>query len=248
MTEREIDKPNIWIKTGCLLTYGGSIDASEHRHIAMQVVLPDSNSVSTLNGQPFQGAVIIDSNVPHCLKMQKGWVLLAEPHSALGAYLKERLNGQKQMPISAAANLLLPQTDPFAHFFKIFSDIQLSAQMRDNDLNFVTDARIYSVLDELNRCFNGECMTPQHWRAKYMARKLHLSESRFLHLFSEQVGVAWRPYLLWRRMLCALQAMQRGQNATKAAYEAGFSDSAHLSRTFRSTFGMTIRQARGLFT
>ena len=80
-----------------------------------------------------------------------------------------------------------------------------------------------------------------------MANQLALSESRFLHLFSKELGIAWRPYLLWRRIICVIQALINGSSATDAAHLAGFSDSAHLSRTFRNNFGMTIRQAHTLF-
>ena len=75
-----------------------------------------------------------------------------------------------------------------------------------------------------------------------LADELNLSESRFLHLFKAEMNIAWRPYLLWRRLLCAINSLQRGLSATEAAHVAGFSDSAHLSRTFRNNFGMTIRQ------
>ncbi len=48
-------------------------------------------------------------------------------------------------------------------------------------------------------------------------------------------------------MMCAVRAILNNTPATEAAYLAGFSDSAHLSRTFRKNFGMTIRQAKALF-
>lgn len=35
-----------------------------------------------------------------------------------------------------------------------------------------------------------------------------------------------------------MAAVARGDNMTKAAHRAGFSDLAHMSRTFRSTFGV----------
>lgn len=37
----------------------------------------------------------------------------------------------------------------------------------------------------------------------------------------------------------AVAATQRGAHLTQAALAAGFSDSAHLSRTFRSMFGLS---------
>jgi len=48
--------------------------------------------------------------------------------------------------------------------------------------------------------------------------------------------------------MCAVQAILNNTSATEAAHLAGFSDSAHLSRTFKNTFGMTIRQARALLS
>jgi len=69
-----------------------------------------------------------------------------------------------------------------------------------------------------------------------------------LHLFREQMGIAWRPYLLWRRTISAVEAILTGSSATEAAHLAGFSDSSHLSRTFRSLFGMSIRQSQSLFS
>ncbi|MEL7400001.1 MAG: AraC family transcriptional regulator, partial [Pseudomonadota bacterium] len=109
------------------------------------------------------------------------------------------------------------------------------------------DPRLQHLLQQLDGCLEGNCLTPEHWLAAEVSANLALSESRFLHLFRQQMGIAWRPYLLWRRLLCAVQQMAHGLSATAAAHQAGFADSAHLSRTFRSTFGMTIRQASRLF-
>ena len=106
---------------------------------------------------------------------------------------------------------------------------------------------IPQLLTELNQCLQGSCIKPANWRAAEVANQLALSESRFLHLFSKELGIAWRPYLLWRRMMCAIQALKHNTSATNAAHLAGFSDSAHLSRTFRNNFGMTIRQALTIF-
>ena len=70
-----------------------------------------------------------------------------------------------------------------------------------------------------------------------LAALVHLSESRFIHLFTEHVGIPPRRYLLWVRLMHAVEATIGGDNLTTAAHEAGFADSAHLSRTFRRMFG-----------
>jgi AraC-like DNA-binding protein len=70
-----------------------------------------------------------------------------------------------------------------------------------------------------------------------LAAQVHLSESRFIHLFTEHVGIPPRRYLLWVRLMDAIEAALRGETLTRAAHDAGFADSAHLSRTFRRMFG-----------
>lgn len=71
-----------------------------------------------------------------------------------------------------------------------------------------------------------------------IAARVHLSESRFAHLFKEQIGIPFRRYVLWCRMQSALKAVTEGHSFTKAAYEGGFADVAHLSRTFAEMFGV----------
>jgi AraC-like DNA-binding protein len=66
----------------------------------------------------------------------------------------------------------------------------------------------------------------------------HLSPSRFRHLFVQQTGVSFRAYLLWARVATAVAAAMSGRSWTAAAQEAGFADSAHLSRTCRRMFGI----------
>ncbi|MCB1305242.1 MAG: helix-turn-helix transcriptional regulator, partial [Leptospiraceae bacterium] len=66
-----------------------------------------------------------------------------------------------------------------------------------------------------------------------------LSEHRFMHLFKEHVGIPVRRYILWARMQKAAFLLQDGGSLTDAAYGAGFSDSAHMSRTFKEMFGVS---------
>jgi AraC family transcriptional regulator len=65
----------------------------------------------------------------------------------------------------------------------------------------------------------------------------HLSPSRFRHLFVAQTGVSFRAYVLWARVETAVGAAMGGRSWTAAAQDAGFADSAHLSRTCRRMFG-----------
>ena len=72
-----------------------------------------------------------------------------------------------------------------------------------------------------------------------LAQLVHLSSSRFTHLFRAQTGLSLSRYLLWSRLLNAIEAVAQGQNMTQAAHSAGFADLAHMSRSFRAIFGIT---------
>lgn len=71
-----------------------------------------------------------------------------------------------------------------------------------------------------------------------IASGVELSESRFSHLFTENVRIPVRRYLLWLRLRDAMHLLAQGRSLTETAHEAGFSDSAHLARTFRSLLGI----------
>lgn len=71
-----------------------------------------------------------------------------------------------------------------------------------------------------------------------LAAAVGLSVSRLTHLFTEQVGIPLRRYVLWSRLRAAIIRVQAGDDLTGAAHGAGFADSAHLTRTTREMFGL----------
>ncbi len=71
-----------------------------------------------------------------------------------------------------------------------------------------------------------------------------LSPDRLRHVFVRHTGLPFRTYVLWLRLLNAVEAFSHGATLTSAAHQAGFSDSAHFSRTFRRTFGITAAELR----
>jgi len=65
-----------------------------------------------------------------------------------------------------------------------------------------------------------------------------LSESRLLHLFKEEMGLPIRNYILWLRLQFVIELILEGNSLTTASYQAGFSDQAHMTRTFRNMIGV----------
>lgn len=76
-----------------------------------------------------------------------------------------------------------------------------------------------------------------------LAEQLSLSESRFLHLFKEEMQMTVRKYLMWRRTLDGAIMVVRGASITQAAHATGFTDSAHFARVFKQIFGLTLSSA-----
>ncbi len=70
------------------------------------------------------------------------------------------------------------------------------------------------------------------------AAAVGLSPGRFRHLFVAEAGLPYRGYALWLRLGRAVDVFAAGGSLTDAAHDAGFADSAHLSRTFRRMFGL----------
>ena len=95
----------------------------------------------------------------------------------------------------------------------------------------VTDERIQTAMKFI-RAKSTEKVTCQE-----VAAAVHLSQSRFSHLFREQVGMTFAAYLIYQRILYVYTRMLRGASITEAALEAGFSSSAHFADVNRRVFG-----------
>lgn len=104
------------------------------------------------------------------------------------------------------------------------------------------DDRVRKVLELIKRDF----LSPPP--ANVLARAVGLSAGRLIHLFTREMGLPMRRYILWLRLRDVLISVVAGRSLTEAAHHAGFSDSAHLSRTFRGMFGFppsAIAEGRG---
>ena len=77
-----------------------------------------------------------------------------------------------------------------------------------------------------------------------LARAVGLSPSRLMHVFTSSMGIPLRPYLSWLRVQRAAGAIVNGDSLTEAAHAAGFSDAAHMSRTFRRMLGTRPSELR----
>lgn len=98
-------------------------------------------------------------------------------------------------------------------------------------LETIVDPRIQKIAKKIRM------EVPSSIRMKEIGKDFSISEDRLIRLFKENLGIPLRRYLLWVRILRAVKEIKEGNNLTEAAHAAGFSDSAHFSRTFKENFG-----------
>lgn len=103
----------------------------------------------------------------------------------------------------------------------------------NNAMGLALDTRILRALEHLDSRMGHQV------RLAEIAHEVALSQSRLEHLFKEQVGIPISRYRLWSRTRAALMLMATKRPLTDIALDAGFSDSAHLSRTFRQMIGIS---------
>lgn len=72
-----------------------------------------------------------------------------------------------------------------------------------------------------------------------LAERLRLGRTQALRAFKAATGMTFRAFKRWTALCAATRQIAEGQLVRTAAMDAGFADTAHLTRTFRASFGIT---------
>jgi AraC-like DNA-binding protein len=72
-----------------------------------------------------------------------------------------------------------------------------------------------------------------------LARRLRMERTQALRCFKAATGQTFREFKRWSALQHAAQLMVEGALVRTAAMDGGFADTAHLSRVFRRSFGLT---------
>ncbi|MET3913377.1 AraC-like DNA-binding protein [Variovorax sp. OAS795] len=94
------------------------------------------------------------------------------------------------------------------------------------------DARIRKVIDAIN----ADPAAPAS--AEACAASVHLSFSRFLHLFKQETGMAFRAFRAWKRARSLLRYVRQTSTLTDIALDTGYPDSTHFSHSIRQVYGL----------
>jgi AraC-like DNA-binding protein len=231
-----------------LVVWGPGAASSLHAHHATQLVLT-LHGRGRLRGRARQrwtefAAALIAPDVPHEVDAEGTAVLIAfvDPESAVSAGLGRRLRA----PLT-----VLPDAEVERWRRELGAPplraAAVEAWWRARIAAEPAVRRIHPRVRRVLRWLRENVPDSEEKQSlERLASVAGLSPSRFMHVFTDSLGVPLRPYLLWMRLQHAAGLLLAGANATEAAHRAGFSDAAHLSRTFRRTLGATAREiARG---
>lgn len=230
--------PILCMTQGAALYSGAIMDTGVHSHHAIQIVLSEKEKFQIcLKGDLFSAsAVIIDSDVDHELLASGVHCIFfyVEPESEFGRRLKEKMQDEYEFfddhkNLHADLVRSCAQRPSVMEFRKI---VEQHWHMPKRRISF--DPRIGQVLNLIDGAEFKKT------RISGLAGKIGISESRLQHLFKEQVGISIRKYLLWKRIVDGINFAVRGRDFSTSAFEAGFADGAHMSRTFKAMFGINL--------
>lgn len=209
----------LWLGRDYGLVFGTLGRTARHAHYAHQLIIASGHPVHlNLDGEPLTGQrVFIQSLRPHAIveATEQVFSLYTEPLMFDAVVLQEHLHDVEPT---------LPGLDQALQ----------SCPRRQLD-----DPRIDRALAALDSLLSGKVA------AATLAEQANVSLSQLERLFAQQVGLPVRRLVQWRRLRLAMALLLSGCNVTRAAHEAGFADTAHLSRTLKKIFGVTASQGLG---
>ncbi|MCV7270138.1 MULTISPECIES: helix-turn-helix domain-containing protein [Mycolicibacterium] len=216
-----------------VLAFTGSIGTTDtHAHHAVQVITATTPfTVLDEHGVRHRATkVVVPADAAHRVEVgaQEGTVVFLEPESAPGraAQLRAVQSGWTVAPVltNTRRRALAAVVD------------ELIAHLTPATAEYGPAARHPAVVDALRLLPDLVAAGPVS--GTELAARVGISASRLTHLFTEQVGIPLRRYVLWSRLRIAITRVQAGDDLTGAAHGAGFADSAHLTRTTREMFGL----------
>jgi len=121
----------------------------------------------------------------------------------------------------------------------LFQKVDAETELRDR-LTFGTT----SFSRQLNLVIETIIAEPMLRLSQHeLAHRLKMERTSALRMFKMATGVTFRRFKQWSALQHAARQIAAGELVRTAAMDAGFADTAHLTRTFRASFGLTPSEA-----
>ncbi len=228
---------------GLLYTAMNAVTSYTQRHPGVILVsLDDTPLVIRTQYQHVSGkAIIVAPQVKRCIEAEncRFAAIHIEPSNP---YYRSFLDGDLKQAVKAVdyehfaeflpeLNACYGGSISFDRAQSLFSDLLLSlTPVLGAPLK--RDSRIEWLLHGLLS------RAPSDYAFEELIEEVGLSAGRLSHLFTGEVGVSLRSFLMWRKTKEVIALVNSEMNLTDIAHASGFSDSAHLSRTFSNTLGV----------
>lgn len=238
------DAPRWYLWDGGFLALGRSEGVIRpHAHHAIQIVISIDGmaGIRGSRGDWRSGrGIIVRPDVAHSFDARGslGAMLMLEPESIEGTWLRAALMDDITLLPDTALASCVAELRKFCE--QPFASMAVRGLIRHCVRSLCAgepptrrrDPRVTTVLNAI--CESADL----RMSVEAAAAAVHLSPSRFAHLFKQQVGLPFRRYLLWRKLTRATLAIARERTITAAAQAADFADAAHVTRTFQQMFGI----------
>jgi AraC-like DNA-binding protein len=231
--------PGALVWPAAMIVWGPGFKSAAHRHHCVQLVMTLQGALRVRGklAEEWRGChgVLVRPDAVHEIDARDTTVLIGfvDAESELGAALCERIEG----------NIMLIDADQLACWRAALgptpSEAGVERWVRKELLPTRRAVKIHASVDRVLKYLRENLAVADDFSLDSLAAISGLSPSRFMHVFTESVGVPVRPYILWLRLQRASCELMAGASVTVGAQNAGFADGAHLTRTFRRMLGTT---------
>ena len=200
-------------------------------------------------------AVYLSSDAPNVSVSRQEGVWETTGFAVIPAYESHRVRSEGRLVLCLLIEAESIEEQATLQFLQ--SEPEITARIRAGFAHlqtFATDAEESKVF--FDRAFFGRPLPPRkpdsriksiveavradpaaQLSAKSCAQTCQLSESRFLHLFTSEIGASFRRFRAWKRARSFLGYASETISATEVALDSGYPDSTHFSHSIRRFYG-----------
>lgn len=220
-----------------ILIHTDGIQPEEHKHGAAHIMVSIDGTmrVASRNVEYVCRGIVIPSGIYHEVDTfgKNVLVFLYDSTTTVSKQIKEiRSISEECCEAIVEVYLAFEQRCNAEDYYGFENDV-LAHLGFETSISSEIDERIVSVMKYIRSRITEEISSEE------CAKNAHLSQSRFSHLFKEQVGMTFAAYVVYQRILYVYYEIFHGRSITEAALEAGFSSSSHFADVNRRVFGIS---------